>query len=602
MKRLSLLDALFLYMETPQTPMHVASVTIFKPESPQDDLFSRFRERVAARLDLLPSYRRRLEPTPLGIDHPAWVIEDKLDLDYHIRHQALPKPGGMEELRTLIGRLHAVPLDRSRPLWEYHFIEGLEDGGFAVYIKVHHSTMDGVAGMATLAVTYDFAPGAEHETLPERIVPPDVEPSDFIELTSTAVGDFIRQGWRAVKALPGVTRALTKVAPNFGRDARFLFGYVKDMPRTPFNKAISGHRVYATSSLPLHEVKALGKSRGATINDVVLALSAGALRRYLAEHAALPEKPLTAGVPASLRPLGNTQLNNQVVFTLTRLPTDVAEPLARLAAAKSAGQESKNLFADMRDLVTTDISILGAPLVVMGLTRLWAGARAANYLWPFFNTVISNVPGPRQTMYCVGAPATHYFPVSIPYHGCALNITVQSYLDQLDFGLIACSETVPDAQRIADFIVEDFAAMRQADAELNGPGAIDSIAVAARPASAAAHKPIKLAEADAEPRARKAETATALTQHIDALGDVTEALLRKLEKAPPAASARTRAAKAKAAPPRKHAGSKLGAAERVSDETGPARPTRTRSPAHKTAGPAPRRQRRKGPAPAKSES
>jgi diacylglycerol O-acyltransferase / wax synthase len=332
MKRLSLLDALFLYMETPETPMHVASVTIFKPSSPRDDFFARFREHVAARLDLLPSYRRRLEPTPFGIDHPAWVVEDKVDLDYHIRHAALPKPGGMEELRTLIAQLHAVPLDRSRPLWEYHFIEGLENGAFAVYIKVHHSTMDGIAGVATLGVTYDFAPGAEDESLPARIVPPDVEPSDFIELTSTAVGDFIRQGWRAVKSLPGVVRALTKVAPHFGRDARFLYSYVKDMPRTPFNTAISAHRVYATASL-----------------------------------------------------------------------------------------------------------------LVMGLTRLWAGARAANYLWPFFNTVISNVPGPRQTMYCVGAPATHYFPVSIPYHGCALNMTVQSYLDQLDFGLVACSETVPDA-------------------------------------------------------------------------------------------------------------------------------------------------------------
>jgi len=274
MKRLSLLDALFLYMETPETPMHVASVTIFKPSSPRDDFFARFREHVAARLDLLPSYRRRLEPTPFGIDHPAWVVEDKVDLDYHIRHAALPKPGGMEELRALIAQLHAVPLDRSRPLWEYTFIEGLEGGAFAVYIKVHHSTMDGIAGMATLGVTYDFAPGAAHENLPEMIVPPDVEPSDFIELTSTAVGDFVRQGWRAVKSLPGVVRALTKVAPHFGRDARFLYSYVKDMPRTPFNTAISSHRVYATSSLPLHEAKAFAKSRGVTINDVVLALCA----------------------------------------------------------------------------------------------------------------------------------------------------------------------------------------------------------------------------------------------------------------------------------------------------------------------------------------
>src|SRR5271166_60399 len=293
MKRLSMLDAAFLYLETPETPMHVGSVSTFKPSGRQENLFERFREHTAARLDVLPSYRRRLEATPFGLGHPVWVVDDKLDLDHHIRRHALPKPGGMAELRALIAQLHAVPLDRSRPLWEYHFIEGLEDGGFAVYLKVHHSTMDALAGMATLGVTYDFDPGAEHEGLPQRIVPPDVEPFDAIELTSTAIGDFIRQGWRAVTSLPGVARALMKVAPHFGRDARFLYSYVKDMPRTPLNTAISGHRVYATSSLPLHDVRALAKSRGVTINDVVLALCAGALRRYLVEHAALPEKPLT---------------------------------------------------------------------------------------------------------------------------------------------------------------------------------------------------------------------------------------------------------------------------------------------------------------------
>src|SRR5271157_961590 len=219
MNRLSALDALFLYMETPQTPMQVGSVTIFNPEAPQDDLFARFRDHTAGRLDLLPSYRRRLESTPLGIDHPAWVIDDKLDLDYHIRRTALPKPGTMAQLRELVAQLHAVPLDHSRPLWEYYFIEGLEGDAFAVYAKVHHSAMDGVAGLATLGVVYDFAPEAEPESALRRTAPRDVEPSDFIELTSTAVGDFVRQGWRAVTSLPGVARALTKVAPNFGRDA-----------------------------------------------------------------------------------------------------------------------------------------------------------------------------------------------------------------------------------------------------------------------------------------------------------------------------------------------------------------------------------------------
>ena len=570
MKRLSLLDALFLYLETPETPMHVGSVTIFKPESPWDDLFARFRAHTAARLDLLPSYRRRLETTPLGIDHPVWAIEEKLDLDTHIRRAALPEPGGMKELQTLIGRLHAVPLDRARPLWEYTFIEGLEGGAFAVYAKVHHCAMDGLAGVATLGVIYDFAPGADDEPPPQRIFPSDAEPSDFIELTATAIGDFIRQGWRAVTSLPGFVRALTKAAPHFGRDARFLYRYVKEMPRTPLNSAISGHRVYATASLPLSEVKALAKASGVTINDVVLAVSAGALRRYFAS--ALPEKPLTAGVPASLRPPGDAHLNNQVVFTLSRLPTDVAHPLKRLAAAQAAGQEAKNLFADMRDLIPTDISILGAPLVVTGLARLWGHARASNCLGPFFNIVISNVPGPRQTLYCAGAPATHSFPVSVPYHGCALNITAQSYLDQLDFGLIACSETVPQAQAIADFLVEDFAAMR---AELSEAQAIDRIEVP-RPASVAVHKPIEIGEAKAEAHPRKEELTGALARQIDALADVTEALLQRIEKekAQPPAPAKTRAAKAKTPAPRKRAASKPDAGKRAPHEPAPARPKR----------------------------
>ena len=541
MKRLSALDALFLYMETPETPMHVASLTIFKPETPGGDLFARFRAHTAARLDLLPSYRRRLESTPLGLDHPVWVVDDKLDLDYHLRHAALPKPGGMAELRALVAQLHAIPLDRTRPLWEYTFIEGLEDGAFAVYVKVHHSAMDGVAGMATLGVIYDFDPEDEHENLPGRIVPPDPEPSDTIELATSAIGDFVRQGWRAVSALPSVAKALTRTAPHFVRDARFLFGYVRDMPRTPFNAAISGHRVYATASLPFAEVRALGRSRGVTVNDVVLALTAGALRRYLADRGALPEKPLTAGVPASLRPTGDAHLNNQVIFTLSRLPTDVAEPLPRLAAAKAAGQEAKDLFADMREFVTTNVSILGAPLVIMGLARLWAGARAANYVWPSFNLVVSNVPGPKKPVYCVGAPATHYFPLSIPYHGTAINITVQSYLDTLDFGLIACSETVPDAQTIADSIVEEFAALKAAEAECARPDIVQRIALSLDAEPPAAAKPITLGEAKPPPAPAPSpppgQSASPLGREIDALGEATEALRARLAKKDTAAAA-----------------------------------------------------------------
>ncbi len=323
-----------------------------------------------------------------------------------------------------------------------------------------------------------------------------------------------------------------------------------------------------------------------------MALCAGALRRYLVEHAALPDKGLAVGMPASIRPAGNAQLNNQVVFTLSRLPTDVAEPLPRLAAAQAAGQEAKNLFADMRDLLTTDISIVAAPLVVMGLTRLWAAARGANYLWPFFNLVISNVPGPRQPLYCVGAPATHYFPISIPYHGCALNVTVQSYLDQLDFGLIACRETVPDAQRIADFIVEDFAALKAAAAELMKPDVVGKIAVALGTKPAEMAKPVRLGEprppeASASASAPKPEKKSDLEREIDALGGATAVLKRRLEaKAetppqPPTAKPKTKpaAATAKAGakrPPRRPAA--------PASEAAPAKTRRPRRVAKATAG------------------
>ena len=477
MNRLSALDALFLYAETPRTPTHVAGLMVFAPAPRDRDVFAAFREHTAERLDRLPLYRRKLAPTPFGSDHPMWVVADNVDLDYHVRHVALPKPGTMAQLRELVARLHASPLDRDRPLWQHYLIEGLEGDAFAVYAKMHHCTMDAVAGMSTLGIMYDLT--AEGEP-PQRyqVVRTPAEPADFLELTSTAVADFLRQGVRTVKSAPSAVSKLIKAAPSLTKDTRYLFNYVGGMPRTPFNVAISGHRSYGVCSLPLREVKDLGKARGATINDVVMAVCAGALRRYLAEHGALPKAALAAGMPASTRASGDALINNQVTFTLVRLPTNIAAPLPRLAAARTAGQEAKNLFADVRDLLTTDVSIIGAPLFLTGLARLLTAARVANFLPWWFNVVISNVPGPRKPVYCAGAPAQHYFPLSLPYHGCALNITVHSYLDHLDFGLVACRRTVPDVQSIADYMVEDFNALREAHEALNCPGAVEQIEVA----------------------------------------------------------------------------------------------------------------------------
>ena len=467
MNRLSALDASFLYGETAETPMNVGSLAIFAPPANPVDVFARLRDHTAARLEAVPLYRRRLEMTPLGLDHPVWVDDDDLDLDDHILRAALPKPGTMNELRALVARLHAIPLDRARPLWEYHLIEGLEDGGFAVYFKFHHCGMDGLAFMATLDEMYDFSPDsapAPSSRKAARSAPP---PPDFAKMTTTAVEDFLRPGFRAARALPTLARMLAKASRNPGADSQYSLASVWNTPRTRFNVAVSSRRSYGTASLSLPDMKALAKASKVTINDVVLAVCAGALRRYLIERRSLPDLPLTAAVPASLRAPGDTRMNNQLMFLLRRLATDVSEPLVRLAATQAAAREAKDLLADMKTLLPADIPMLGAPAIMTALYRL---LRKTNSAWS--NVVISNVPGPRQPIYCAGAPARHYFPLSIPTHGCALNITAFGYVDRLEFGLTACGTAVPDVQLIADYLVDDFDAMRRAHEALSGRGAI----------------------------------------------------------------------------------------------------------------------------------
>ncbi len=479
MNRLSALDASFIYGETPETPMNVGSLAIFAPPANPDDVFARFRDHTAARLDLLPLYRQRLETPPLGLDHPAWVDDDDLDLDYHIHRAALPKPGTMKQLRALVAQLHTIPLDRTRPLWQYYLIEGLEDGGFAVYFKFHHCDMDGVALMATLDATYDSSPDTAAapplcKAPPSAAPPSAAPPQDFLGLTATAVADYLDQGFRAVRSLPGLARTLAKASRNLGRNSQYSLAYVWKTPRTRFNVAVSSHRSYGTASLSLPDVKALAKASNITINDVVLAVCAGALRRYLMEHQSLPDVPLTAVVPASLRAPGDTRMNNQLMFLLCRLPTDVSDPLVRLVATQVAAREAKDLLTDVKDLLPANIFLLGAPTVMTAFYQL---LQRTNSAW--WNVVISNVPGPRQTFYCSGAPAQHYFPLSALMHGCALNITVFGYVDLLEFGLTACRTAAPDVQLIAEYIVEDFEAMRRAHQALRRPEAIEIVEIAA---------------------------------------------------------------------------------------------------------------------------
>ena len=485
MDRLSTLDASFLYMETPGTPMHVAGLGIFAPPPSGVDIFKGFHDHIAARLHLLPFFERKLNAIPASLDNPVWIREDNVDLDYHIRQMALPRPGTMEQLRTLVARLHMILLDRSRPLWQYYVIEGLEGGGFAIYVKMHHSGIDGGAGMAALDIIFgsssDPTPIAQP---PAKIASGAAEPT-LLELVGKTYEDYWQQQRRMWEALPDMGKALANVGRRLIEDLGRGASTVVLAPKTIFNVAVSKQRSFGTTTISLSEVKTVGSATNSKVNDVVMAVSAGALRRYLLERSALPKEPLIAALPVSLREPGNTDMNNQVTMMLCSLSTDIAAPLARLTAIVASSQDSKARLGDVKGAMPIDISILGAPVVMTGLAEWMGRTKAADQLPAMVNVLISNVPGPRKPMYCAGAQLENYFPVSIPSHGGALNITVQSYMDNLDFGLIACRAAVPDIQNMADMLVEEFEILKQAASTKSTTDDIQVIEIGAAARSAA---------------------------------------------------------------------------------------------------------------------
>jgi diacylglycerol O-acyltransferase len=480
MHRLSALDAGFLYLETAETPMNIGTVTVFAPPADSADaVFREFRDHTAARLERLPFYRRRAVMTPLGIDHPVWVEERALDLDYHIRRRALGRPGTMEQLRSLVAELHSVPLDRARPLWQYYLIEGLEGGGFAVYVKLNHADMDGVEFVASLPVIYDPSPEASSLAPPPGESAGETESPSAAQLIGDAFRDFAGQDLRFLRAAPRIATTLTKIGRRAMTTLRLLPAALRLAPKTPLNRSISHRRSYGTASLSLSEAKQVAKARHVTVNDVLLAICGGALSRYLSGRNALPRAPLIAAVPVSLREPGHLEMNNQLGVIFCSLATDVADRLERLAAVAASTQDAKARFSDVKAVWPVELSLLGVPIVVTGVAQLWTRTRAFDALPTMANLLISNIPGPRQPLSCCGARALHCFPVSVPYHGIALNVTAMSYLDNVDLGLTACRAAVPDVQTIADDIAAEFAALKEAVHMAHGASGIEMIDIAA---------------------------------------------------------------------------------------------------------------------------
>ncbi|MCP4005947.1 MAG: wax ester/triacylglycerol synthase family O-acyltransferase [bacterium] len=480
MEQLTGLDTSFLNLETPTTYGHVSGLAIFDPStSPGAPAsFEDIKQLISDRIHLLPPYRRRLVEVPLGLDHPYWIEDPDFDLDFHVRNIGLPPPGDAHQLAEQVSRIVARPLDRSRPLWELYVIEGLEKGLFAQLTKIHHCAIDGVSGAEILTSLLDLDPVPRIVDPPRRAWRPEPEPSQLEMLARGlwAVAGTPRKAFRlgrdSLRNLPALTRSLgfgelpgTSVIRRIaGRKPDELLSEASTRaPRTPFNDRITPHRRFAFGSVPLADVKDIKSQLGVTVNDVVLALCSGALRRYLLEQKELPADPLIAMVPVSVRTEEQAgSFGNQVSAMSASLHTDVSDPLIRLARIHESMRIAKEQHNALPATLLQDFAQFAPPAVAARAARVIARATVADWIDVPFNVVISNVPGPQFPLYGVGSRLVGNYPVSAINDGVGVNITVQSYNGSLDFGIIVCRELMPDVWDLMDFLHESLEELKEA--------------------------------------------------------------------------------------------------------------------------------------------
>jgi WS/DGAT/MGAT family acyltransferase len=449
LRPLSGLDAGFLYLESAGTPMHVGSVMLLElPKRKGYDFREALISLLAERMPRTPALRRVLHEAPLELGHPMWAEAADLDLARHVGKRKLPGKGGRSKLMALVGKLHAEILPRNRPMWQFVVVENVEPGVVALYSKIHHALLDGQGGIALAQALLDVAPakGKSAKSMPAPAA--SAVRLRKRDLASTATRSTVNQFAKLLRALP----ATLKLAGSVG-DAIGMVGSLRDnlllAPRTVFNQQIGPTRSFAALSLPIDEVKRVARGFGVSLNDVVMAICAGALRELLLSVDELPKKALVAAMPVSLRESGNTEANNQVSMVQCSLATDIADPIERLRAIHASTGQIKQRVAAFRNMIPTDFPGLAAPLWASGLARIWGSGHISEMLPPLANVAISNVPGPPVPLYLAGAKLSHYYPVSIVTHGLAFNITVQSYAGQLEFGLTACADIVAHPDVVA---------------------------------------------------------------------------------------------------------------------------------------------------------
>ena len=483
MKQLSGLDATFLHLETPEMPMHVGSLNVYElPANMRGKYATHLRQLIKARLPATPALRRRVWWMPLNLANPAWVDANP-DLRLHIVEHKLPPSAkfgdGMAALEAAVSELHPVLLDRSRPLWKFHVLEGLADSPegrrrVAVYSQLHHAAVDGQAAVALAQVLMDLQPlGRDLALRPSKRN--KVFQIGWAEMLRGAIGTEASQVSRIVKALPGTVSALAGAAGKALQHSALLrgkadaSGNLSLAPRTVFNHSITAGRAFAALSLPLDRLKAIARGHDATLNDIVLLLCATALRRWLGQHGGVPRKSLVAAVPISLRQKGDASADNQASMSLVSLGTHIADLRKRFDFIKQASADMKSTMGGLKSVLPTDYPSIGMPWLMEAAVALYGKAKVADRIPLVANLVISNVPGPPVPLYLAGARLVSNFPTSIVVHGLALNITVQSYDQQMDFGMMADAQAMPDVRSLADALRVAFDDLCLLDEEMNAP-------------------------------------------------------------------------------------------------------------------------------------
>jgi diacylglycerol O-acyltransferase / wax synthase len=461
MIRVSSLDAGMLYAETPEMPMHTMGVLIL--EQPGHSIFEALGRVIEERLHLLPPFRRRLVEDPLQLGNPYWIEDPEFSLENHFRRAAVPSPGSMRELTEFVGEVASRMLDRSKPLWELQLVEGLEGGNVAIVAKIHHAAMDGGRLVALIGVLLDFTPDGYLTPRPHDAWVPDSEPS-FWWLAADTARALARKPFGALRSITDVgTTMLGNALPRRGSkgDGAKLF----EAPPTPLNGALSPQRVVAMADVSFDDVKTIKNAFGTTVNDVVLAASCGALQSWLLARGGLPERPLVANVPVTVRTDGENEVGNRVSMILVRLPARTEDPVTRLMtirfetrrAKEQHGSAKGDVFRQATDLLTN----ITVPWLLTHAVEVYARSHLADRLPFLWNLVISNLPGPPMPLYCGGATLRRLYPFGPVQHGSGLNLTVMSTMDRLCLGAMACKRMVPDVEDITAGFVREIEILRK---------------------------------------------------------------------------------------------------------------------------------------------